>query len=43
MSDLKEMENEITPETDYLFNGLNEKSSFDKTIERLDKMNEISG
>jgi hypothetical protein len=33
--------NEITPETDYLFNGLNEKSSFDKTIERLDKMNEL--
>jgi hypothetical protein len=33
--------NEITPETDYLFNGLSEKSSFDKTIERLDKMNEL--
>ena len=33
--------NEITPETDYLFNGLKQMSSFDKTIERLDKMNQV--
>lgn len=35
--------NEISPETDYLFHGLKEQSSFDKTIERLEKMNELLG
>jgi hypothetical protein len=33
--------NEITPQTDYLFAGTTERSSFDKTIERLEKMNEM--
>jgi hypothetical protein len=33
--------NEISLETDYLFNGLTNKSSFDKTIERLDKLNDL--
>ena len=35
--------NEISPEMDYLFHGLKEQSSFDKTIERLEKMNELMG
>ena len=32
--------NEIKPETDYLFNGIN-KSNIDKTLERIDTMNKI--
>jgi len=35
--------NEISPETDYLFLGTKQQSSFDKTIERLEKMNEMMG
>jgi hypothetical protein len=35
--------NELSPETNYLFIGTKERSSFDKTIERLEKMNELMG
>tara|TARA_Y100000591_G_C21806813_1_gene685419 strand:+ start:428 stop:1495 length:1068 start_codon:yes stop_codon:yes gene_type:complete len=35
--------NEISPETDYLFNGVSSaKSNLEKTIERLDALNKIS-
>jgi len=34
--------NEMSPKTDYLFNGTSSNSSLDKTIERLDKMNTIA-
>ena len=33
--------NEVSLKTDYLFNGLAERSNLDKTIERLDKMNSV--
>jgi hypothetical protein len=33
--------NEISPGTDYLFNGLESQNTFDKSIQKLDIMNKI--
>jgi hypothetical protein len=33
--------NEIKPDTDYLFNGLEKKTNLEKTVEKMDKMNSI--
>ena len=33
--------NEITPQTDYLFNGITARSNLDKTIERLERMDSL--
>lgn len=34
--------NEISPSTDYLFNGFNDKSDLDKTIKRLEMLNSMN-
>jgi hypothetical protein len=34
--------NEIAPQTDYLFSGLDKKTNLEKTIARIEKMNEIN-
>ena len=35
------IKNQISPDTDYLFTGLDKKSNLEKTRERLEKMNQI--